>query len=195
MKTTLSLCLALFAVASAQAQIFRSEAVNGAVLGGIAGGIIGHNSGSGNGWKGAAIGSAAGLILGQAVGDARADRDYVRGGGYIYRSEPRVSVGIGVGYGHYHGGYGHGYHGRYRGYRPYHGYSWGVSYSPSYRYYYDSPSYVYRTEPAPVIVQQPQVVQAPAQPVQQAAPQQVTIINNYYNTPSPMSSANSLFGR
>ena len=35
-----------------------------------------------------------------------------------------------------------------------------------------------------------------AQPVAQPAPQPVTIINNnYYNAPSPMSGANSLFGR
>ena len=37
--------------------------------------------------------------------------------------------------------------------------------------------------------------QAPAVQTQ-AQPQQVTIINNYYNAPAtPMSSANSLFGR
>ena len=33
------------------------------------------------------------------------------------------------------------------------------------------------------------------QPVVQPAAQPVTIINNYYNTPSPMSGANGLFGR
>jgi hypothetical protein len=37
-------------------------------------------------------------------------------------------------------------------------------------------------------------VQGPQPAASQAAPQQVTIINNYYNT-SPMSGANSLFGR
>jgi hypothetical protein len=34
-----------------------------------------------------------------------------------------------------------------------------------------------------------------APPAAPAQPQQVTIINNYYNAPTPMSSANGLFGR
>lgn len=207
MKTILSLGVALLAVASAQAQIFRSEAVNGAVLGGIAGGIIGHNSGDlrNNGWKGAAIGATAGLLIGQAIGDARAERDYGRGGGYVYRSVPSVRVGIGYHSG-YHRGWGHHHGHRWHGHR---GVSWGISYGPSYSYhrgygwgyphiaYSDYVDYVYRTPSAPVIVQQPQVVQAApvqAQPVQ-AAPQQVTIINNYYGNSAPMSSANALFGR
>ncbi len=46
------------------------------------------------------------------------------------------------------------------------------------------------TEP-PLFVQPAPVAPAPAA---QAQPQQITIINNYYNT-SPMSSANGLFGR
>ena len=52
-------------------------------------------------------------------------------------------------------------------------------------------------ERAPVYVEsaQPVVVQAPAQPAQAAAPQQVTIINNYYGNPAPMGQANTLFGR
>lgn len=45
---------------------------------------------------------------------------------------------------------------------------------------------------APVTVTAP-VQAAPA--AAQAAPQQVTIINNYYNSATPMSGANSLFGR
>ncbi|MES2695303.1 MAG: YMGG-like glycine zipper-containing protein [Verrucomicrobiota bacterium] len=200
MKTTLSLCIALLAAASTHAQVFRPEAARGAILGGIAGGVIGHNSGSGNGWRGAAIGSAAGLLIGQAVGDARADRGY-RDGGYVYRSSPSVSVGIGVGYGHGYHGRGHHGHGHYHGgYRGYNRVGWGISYAPSYSYYrgYSDWDYPYVYRPAPVVVQQaqPQIVQAPAAPapVQQAAPQQVTIINNYYNS-SPMTSANSLFGR
>ena len=207
MKTILSVGIALLALAPAHAQIFRSEAAKGAVLGGIAGGIIGHNSGDlrNNGWKGAAIGATAGLLIGQAIGDARAERDYGRGGGYVYRNEPSVRVGIGYHSGYYGGGYwgrGHGwprghYHGR--------GLSWGISYGPSWSYqrgyggyphigYADYMDYVYRTPSVPVVVQPPQVVQAA--PVQQpAAPQQVTIINNYYGNATPMSSANALFGR
>ena len=41
----------------------------------------------------------------------------------------------------------------------------------------------------------PVVVQAPAQPAPAAAPQQVTIINNYYGNAAPMGQANTLFGR
>ena len=54
---------------------------------------------------------------------------------------------------------------------------------------------VYDSAPAPVVVQQAPAV--PAQPAQAATqqPQQVTIINNYYNSSTPMSSANTLFGR
>ena len=47
---------------------------------------------------------------------------------------------------------------------------------------------------APVVLPQASVA-APAQPAVQPAAQPVTIINNYYNTPSPMSGANGLFGR
>lgn len=221
MKTTLSFCIALLAFAPAQAQIFRSEAVNGAILGGIAGGIIGHNSGDlrHNGWKGAAIGSAAGLLIGQAIGDARAEREYARAGypqgGYIYRSAPSVHVGIGYSRGYGHGGFRHGWHGRHFGHYGYHrgyhhghrGFGWHLSYAPSFGYYRgygwgyphieygDYVDYVYRAPSAPVIVQQPQpVIQAPVQTAQ-PAPQQVTIINNYYNSATPMSSANALFGR
>jgi uncharacterized protein YcfJ len=265
MKTAISLCLALLALSSAHAQIFRPEAVNGALLGGVAGAVIGNNSGDlrHNAWKGAAIGAGAGLILGEAVGNARdTNRNYRgrAGGEYVYRDSPRVSVGVGYSRGHYGYGYGHSsYHGR-RGWdRSYGYYSYGwpghrYSYAPVYSYYpgygdaypyYDTGYYrpasgastglllgalaggiighnsgdfrhngwrgaawgagagwllgtiadanrraVY--EQAPVVVQPAPAVQAPAQP----APQQpVTIINNYYNTPSPMSSANGLFGR
>lgn len=48
---------------------------------------------------------------------------------------------------------------------------------------------------APVVVQQ-QTPTLQAQPVNQAPPQQpVTIINNYYNTSTPMSGVNGMFGR
>ena len=111
-----------------------------------------------------------------------------------------VGIGYHSGWGHRHHGWGHGHRGHF-GHR---GVSWGLSYGPSWGYHrgygYGYPyagygDYVYRT---PVVVQQPAVVQVPVQaPVQQAqpAPQQVTIINNYYNTSTPMSGANGLFGR
>ncbi len=50
---------------------------------------------------------------------------------------------------------------------------------------------VYVEQPQPVVVQQ-----APAQTAPPAAaPQQITIINNYYGNAAPMGQANSLFGR
>ena len=48
---------------------------------------------------------------------------------------------------------------------------------------------------APVVVQQPAAMQVAAQPAASAQPQQVTIINNYYNSSTPMSGANGMFGR
>lgn len=243
MKTTLSLCIALLALAPAQAQIFRSEALKGAILGGIAGGVIGHNSGDlrHNGWTGAAIGSAAGLIIGQAIGDSRGHRDFVRPhsyrgyggyGGYVHRSTPRVHIGIDYNRGYY-GGRHHGWHHARRGYfgprhfghfgygRRHHrhhlghrGFGWHLSYAPyasalghplgyDYGNGYGYPQieygdYVYAAPAARMIAAQPaSVAPASVAPVQavQPAPQQVTIINNYYNSSSPMSSANGLFGR
>lgn len=219
MKTTLSLCIALLTITSANAQVFRSQAVRGALLGGIAGGVIGHNSGDlrHNGWRGAAIGAVAGGLIGQAVGDARAHRDgrYYGGthDGHVYRSTPSVHVGVGYSNFGHHGRFGHFNHGGYRHHSRHlhHGLNWRLSYAPSFGYhrgygwgyphisYRDYSDYVYRSASVPMVVQQPPpvVVQAPAQTVQpaQAAPQQVTIINNYYNSSSPMSAANGLFGR
>jgi len=48
---------------------------------------------------------------------------------------------------------------------------------------------------APVVISPAPAVQVQAQPAAPAQPQQITIINNYYNSPSPMSGANGLFGR
>src|SRR5438874_8776461 len=107
MKTALVCCLALLSLVSARAQVFRPEAVNGAMLGGIAGAVIGNNSGDlhHNAWKGAAIGAGAGLLLGEAFGNANANSratygnaPYGSAGGYVYRAEPSVRVGVGFGY-------------------------------------------------------------------------------------------------
>lgn len=256
MKTTISLSFALVALTTAHAQIFRPEAVNGAVLGGVAGAVIGHNSGDlrHNAWKGAAIGAGAGLILGEAVGNANASaRNNERVGAprdaYVYRNAPTVQVGVGYGRGYGHSGYGR------RGYGyGYYGPRYGYAYAPSYGYYsgygygypyYDDYGYygtgsaatnglllgalaggiignnsgefrhngwrgaawgaglgwllgsvadanrratVYQAAPAVQTVPvQAQPAAAPAQPI--------TIINNYYNSSTPMSSANGLFGR
>jgi hypothetical protein len=55
------------------------------------------------------------------------------------------------------------------------------------RYYYPTASYYNYSVPAQMTTQP---AQAPA-----AAPQNITINNNYYNTSTPMTGANSLFGR
>lgn len=250
MKTTLTLCLGLLAVAPARAQLLRPEAVRGAVAGGIAGAVIGNNSGSmhRNGAQGAAIGAGTGLLVGQAIGNASAGPARVAPpGAYVYRQPPAVAVGVHVGgrggYGHgyggrdYYGG-GYGYYGGYRssnfGYYPgydvgvypygdyghvgsgsaaanglwlgalaggiignnsggfhhngWRGAAWGAGLGWLLGSVADAsrPAVAYST---PVAVQV-----APAAPAQ--APQQVTIINNYYNGPAtPMTEANGLFGR
>ncbi len=229
MKATVSLCLALAALSSAHAQIFRPEAVNGALLGGIAGAVIGHNSGSlnHNGWQGAAIGAGAGYLLGQAVGAsndaARAHEVPVPGarGAYIYR---RPVDCYGDSWGSYYDadGYGYDYAPTYSYYRPYgygsaaanglwlgaltggivghnsgefHHNGWrGAAWGAGIGWLLGSVADANRREARysqPVIVAPPAAT-TPAQP----ATQPVTIINNYYgNTTTPMSSANSLFGR
>jgi hypothetical protein len=268
MKTALACCFALLALAPAQAQVFRPEAMNGAVLGGIAGAVIGNNSGDlhHNAWKGAAIGAGAGLLLGEAVGNANANAratqvgaPYATSGGYVYRNEPAVRVGFGVGYrggygyygprhsGYYYGPrYGYGYYGYGRDYYTptysyYDGYGYGYPNYSDYGYYSGGSAAgsglllgalaggtignnsgdfrhnglrgaawgagaglllgsIIDANRRPVVASAPVVVQqAPAVQGQvQAAPAQaqpVTIINNYYNSSTPMSSANSLFGR
>lgn len=164
MKTALCLGLVVLSLASARAQVFRPEAINGAVLGAAAGAVIGNNSGDlrHNAWKGAAIGAGVGLVAGQAIGDSRGvaapvavsgsyvvrDRGYGNRG---YRSGTTTSISIGYGRGYndyYSGGY-RGYSGGYRNYgyydrgwrgSYYRGGYWGPSYTYSSTYY---PSYSY----------------------------------------------------
>jgi uncharacterized membrane protein len=121
MKSIFLLSLALVAAAPMQAQIFRPEAVNGAVLGGVAGAIIGNNSGDlhHNAWRGAAYGAGAGLLIGAIAGEAS---DYRHGHEvprpaprtYVYREAPR--------------------YGYYSGYRTYPTYSSEVVYDGGYSY-------------------------------------------------------------
>lgn len=224
MKTTLTLCLALATLGSAQAQIFRPEAVNGALLGGIAGAVIGHNSGSlnHNGWQGAAIGAGAGLLIGAAISDSN-HTQVARPSGYVYRDAPAAYYGTSYGYGHgygrpvYRSNYGYGYPnhagnglilggitgaiiGRNSGsfgHNAWRGAAWGAGAgwllgAIADSNYYRREAYYER----PVVVTEAPA--APAQPAPAAAPQQVTIINNYYGnaTPAaPMAAANGLFGR
>ena len=220
MKTLFSLALGLLALTSAHAQVFGPRAANGALLGGIAGAVMGHNSGSlsHNGWQGAAIGAGIGALIG-----ASADRDagrYDSGyrgtrGGYVYRDGYRGSShggyyrgsaardGLWLGalaggiYGHNHGG-----NWRHDGWR---GAAWGAgagwllgSIYDANRYYdygydgYGSYNYGY---PRAISMPAPQPVVVQAAPQAAPAPQQITIINNYYGNASPMTQANTLFGR
>ena len=219
MKTLLSVAVALMALLPAQAQIFRPAAVNGAVLGGIAGAIIGNNSGSlrHDAWRGAAIGAGAGLLIGSAIDADRHDVWYGSGApaprNYVYRRGPAYRSQGGYAYSYpYRGGY---YYSRpdYRAsgvilgglggaiignnsrvfrHDAWRGAAWGagIGYILG-AIAEDNVRYRERAvESVPVYVQ------APSTPAPAVQPQQVTIINNYYNTPvTPMSTANGLFGR
>ena len=206
MKTLFSLGCALLALASAQAQIFGPRAANGAILGGIVGAVIGHNSGSlsHNGWQGAAIGAGVGALLGASADTNNAYYGHAPAapGRYVYRNENRggyANDGLWLGalaggiIGH-NRGFSHGRDG-------WRGAAWGAGagwllgsiidansgyYGSSYDYYY--PRTVVLPQSQPVYVQSPAPAAAPA-------PQQVTIINNYYGNAAPMAQANSLFGR
>ncbi len=72
MKMPICLALALLAVAPGRAQIFGPNATDGALLGGLAGGIIGHNNHNQTG-RGIAIGAVSGLILGSIADQANYD--------------------------------------------------------------------------------------------------------------------------
>lgn len=243
MKTLISFGVMLLAIAaSAHAQVFRPQTVNGALVGGLAGAVIGNNSGDHNGAKGAAIGALAGGLIGSTMGNPSAPQGDIRvgvgvqTGGYIYRDRPGF-------YGGYRG-VPHGRIGHHPGFLPAYGY-YGANYSSGYygTVVYDSPyvgsygnyatnglwlgaltgavignnsrafhhsagrgalwgagvglllgSVAEANRRAAVGYEQPTGVAAPAGTAT-ATPAPVTIINNYYGTPPPMSSANGLFGR
>lgn len=211
MKTLLSLgLLALLGSVSAQAQIFRPEAIHGAAVGAIAGAIIGNHSGSfgHDGLRGAAWGAGIGLITGQIAGDARAERDwrgtrvppyrsdggrYSRGPVYgvdrgpLAWEQPRtpgdglvLGAIAGAVIGNNSGIFGH------RGDR---GAAWGAGIGYILGAIAQDNARV-RAVPSPVRVIEVPAAAAPT------PPQQITIINNYYNTPATaMTPANQLFGR
>jgi uncharacterized protein YcfJ len=161
MKTALSVGLLVLSFASAQAQVFRPAAVNGAVLGGVAGAVIGHNSGDlrHNAWKGAALGAGAGLLVGQAIDNSRTSRINYDTGAYVAHApgysyggySPSVSIGYSRGYysGHRYYGYrdrwsrGGSYWGGYVGpvYSSYPSYGYYDGYGADYPYYGSSGSY------------------------------------------------------
>jgi uncharacterized protein YcfJ len=95
MKHTFIIGFWMAAVLTAKAQFLSSEAFGGAALGGLAGGIIGHNNGNHTA-EGIGIGAGAGLLLGAIVHNEREDRYYRTPGPYYGYS--RTYYGPGYGY-------------------------------------------------------------------------------------------------
>lgn len=225
MKTILSLSLALVALSSAHAQVFRSE--------------VGHRGNRdhrdatllhtpGQGHHGTRHSPQVHVNVGYGSGNF----GYYRGSGYGYGGyrdfgyntySPRRGYGYWPSYSYY-GGYGadypyyttNGYYGTTSGaanglllgalaggiighnsgslgHNGWRGAAWGAGVGWLLGSVADAnrSAMVYRQ--SPVVLQQPVQVQAP--PAAAAPTQPVTIINNYYNSATPMSGANSLFGR
>lgn len=193
MKRVLLTILAVSTVFQAKAELFSPESLTGGAIGAVAGAIIGHNNNR-HGGEGALIGAGVGLLAGSVVNER--NRSYGHSGGYY--SSP--------GYGHVSVGYSSHSSRHYPSHRYYHGHNrhsyWGPSFSVGYgfgyrpSYYarpYYAPAYSTPAYTQPVIIQQPVVQQAAPAPA--PAPQQVTIINNYYGSSTPMGGVNAMFGR
>jgi hypothetical protein len=224
MKTTLCLVLAVATLTSARAEIFRSGASHGSRGGGEMNAHrsgdhrnYGHRDyGRGDHRTNVHLGFGYGYGYGRGYGYSN-PWYYGAGYGYYspYRALPSYSYypGYGVDY-PYYGTYGYGggssaanglllgalaggvignnsgafHHSSWRGA------AWGAGLGWLLGAVADS-------NRRPVVYQQASVaqpaavMQAPSQPVAPGQPQQVTIINNYYNSSTPMSGANSLFGR
>lgn len=185
MKRILLIVAAVATVFQAKAELFSPASLTGGAIGAVAGAIIGHNSGR-HGGEGAAIGAGVGLLAGSLVNDSNRRHGYSSGGYYASPGYGQVSVGFSS-------------RGYYPSHRNYRGSSyWGPSFSVGYGYGY-RPSYYARPYYEPVysapVYTQPIVVQQPVAQPAAPAPSQVTIINNYYGSSTPMSGANSMFGR
>jgi hypothetical protein len=202
MKALLALTLAMTAVVPAQAEIFRPGAGRGAPRGdhhsrgpvqdvhrgSHGGGYIYRHSPSVYVGYGPAYYPSYGYYGGYG-----ADYPYYGSTGY-YGSESAASSGFWLGalaggiIGNNSGSFGH------NGLR---GAAWGAGAGWLLGSIADANRRPVAYQPVPVVVSQAaQIGQVAAQPAAQApAPQQVTIINNYYNSSTPMSGANNLFGR
>jgi uncharacterized protein YcfJ len=210
MKTTILLLVGAMAASSAQAQLFTPSTVGGAALGAIAGGVIGNNTGSrNNGTEGAVIGAVAGGLLGSAYAQSKREASpyyHTAAPSYYYSSGPAYAPAA------YHstpayarpsrtatttllGGVAGAIIGHNNGRRGWEGAAIGAGAG----YLLGRLSEPSRSEARPVsygyapyaYYRQPVVVTT-------AAPQpatQITIINNYYGGATPMSGANSMFGR
>lgn len=211
MKTTICLLALVCAAVPAHAQLFAPSTVGGAALGAIAGGVIGNNTGSrNNGTEGAVIGAVAGGLLGSAYAQSRRETvHYGYGAGapaYYYTTGPAYALPA---YRHTPaaarpnytatttllGGVAGAIIGHNNGRRAWQGAAIGAGSGYIFGRLTDrSPaSRPVSAGHAPYYHRPSRLVVAPAA---QPAPQQITIINNYYGTAAtPMSSANALFGR
>jgi uncharacterized protein YcfJ len=212
MKAITAVLIAALGCTGAKAELFSPSAMNGAALGGIAGAIIGHNNGGG-GWRGAAIGAGSGLLLGSFMDDYAGPRYYretqvpVPGGyysnRYVYRPtsfyRPAPVYGYSYGYrpsyaarGTLLGGIAGGIIGHNSRHGGWKGAAVGAGAGLLLGALADAAERnetVTTYEPEYLPTAEPAATQA-------STPQNVTIINNYYNTPAkPMGSANALFGR
>jgi len=224
MKTIVALTLSLLALAPLHAQVFHPETVNGAVLGGLAGAVIGNNSGDlhHNAWRGAAIGAVAGGLIGSAVGESREYEHRtqvpVPSGYYSYRpSYGRGFYGYRGYYGYsqpyYYSDYGYGrpsyastglllggltgaiIGNNSHGHNAWRGAAWGAGAGLLLGAIADQN--VRESDERAAAVQDAEAAAAVQNAAAtQSAPQNVTIVNNYYSGSStPMSSANGMFGR
>lgn len=219
MKTFAALIFSLLALVPVTVQASGDSVLGGALIGGVAGAIIGNNSGGHNAWRGAAIGSVAGAMIGAAADDSHGrgyggSRTYVSVGvgyghpGYGYRPAPHYGWGNRGYYGgpvFYYSDYGYpsyatsglfwggltgaligdGRHGAWRGA------AWGAG--AGFLIGAIADANARESEERVVVV--PQTQTAVSNQASQNAPQNVTIINNYYGNSSQMSSANGMFGR
>jgi hypothetical protein len=213
MKTLFFLCFAVMATIPARAEIFRSDAARGSRHGGVHRDRGHHNRTSVH----------VGIGSGHRHRYDGPWRDYGHGHGnrgYYhspYRHLPRYSYydGFGSGYPYFdtYGYYGAGSGAtnglllgalaggvighnsgefRHNGWR---GAAWGAGLGWVLGSVADANRRRAVYETAPVVIQPAPAVQAQPQPASAPPAQPITIINNYYNTGTPMSSANGLFGR
>lgn len=142
------------------------------------------------GWSGYGYGYGSVPVYGYSPGYGAGYPYYDSYG--VYRSGSAASTGLFLGalaggiIGHNSGDF------RHNGWR---GAAWGAGAGWLLGSIVDTHRPVAVYEAAPVVVPPVQTVPAPASPAPAAPPQPITIINNYYNAPSPMSSANGMFGR
>jgi uncharacterized protein YcfJ len=81
MKKLVLAFLVVGTLASARAQLFNPDSVNGTLFGALVGGLIGNGINH-QGWEGAGIGAASGFVLGNLAYGARQPQTYSYGAPY-----------------------------------------------------------------------------------------------------------------